>query len=141
MYQPFLPSTVLGGDSGGPIAAAAASTMLDQDGPRKRRKGVTDTFPVRLHGLLLDMDLEGTGDIIAWTPSGKSFRVHKPDEFVRDIGPKYFRQKNFASFKRQLNVYGFDRVLGSDDGGAFYHPLFRRDSPELCRSLRRREDL
>ena len=103
---------------------------------QKRRSRISDPFPVRLHRLLLDMELQGKQDIASFTPSGKSFRVHKPDEFVRDILPKYFRQKNFASFKRQLNMYGFNRVLGGRlDGGDFHHASFQRGEPDLCKAM------
>jgi hypothetical protein len=101
--------------------------------PKQKRRRVSDPFPVRLHRLLIAMESEGTTDIVSFTPSGKAFQVHKPVAFVRDIVPNYFRQKQFKSFKRQLNVYGFDRVIGTD--GAFYHAQFHRGEPDLCKDM------
>lgn len=51
---------------------------------------------------------------------------------MRDIAPKYFRQKKFSSFTRQLNMYGFEKVSNGSDKGAFSHPDFQRGKPELC---------
>ena len=36
----------------------------------------------------------------------------------------WFRMKKFASFQRQLNMYGFERISRGMDKGAHYHPLF-----------------
>jgi HSF-type DNA-binding len=51
--------------------------------------------------------------------------------------PLYFRQSRLSSFKRQLNLYGFELVNTGPSRGAYYHELFQRDKPELCRRMRR----
>lgn len=42
--------------------------------------------------------------------SGRCFLVHKKNEFVSGILASWFRQSKFASFQRQLNLYGFKRI-------------------------------
>ena len=49
-----------------------------------------------------------------------------------------FNVKNYASFQRQLNRYDFKSITkyGSRDRGAYYHELFLRGRPDLCRIIR-----
>jgi hypothetical protein len=42
-----------------------------------------------------------------------------------------------TSFQRQLNLYGFQRVSNGVDKGCFYHPLFLRGRPDICRIMLR----
>jgi HSF-type DNA-binding len=45
-----------------------------------------------------------------WQPHGRCFMVHDMKEFVSSMLPLWFRQSKFASFQRQLNLYGFQRL-------------------------------
>ena len=49
----------------------------------------------------------------------------------------YFRQSRLSSFKRQLNLYGFELISNGPSRGAYFHELFQRDKPALCRRMRR----
>lgn len=42
-----------------------------------------------------------------------------------------------SSFKRQLNLYGFELINTGPARGGYYHELFVKDRPELCRRMRR----
>jgi hypothetical protein len=44
------------------------------------------TFPVKLHFLLHQDDVEG---LISWQTHGRSFQVLRPDDFVKKILPLY----------------------------------------------------
>jgi hypothetical protein len=65
--------------------------------------------------------------------------VHKPKEFEQFIMKSYFQKQNhYKSFLRQLNIYGFERVVTKRNdptgtpNGAYGHPLFVRGKPDLC---------
>jgi hypothetical protein len=107
--------------------------------PREKRRQLTrayDPFPVRLFRLLSDLESSGENqDIASFTASGQAFQILKPLEFMKDIAPRYFRQKHYSSFTRQLNCYGFHKVSYGPDKGAFCHPKFQRDKPELCKGV------
>ncbi len=42
-----------------------------------------------------------------------------------------------TSFQRQLNLYGFRRILKGEDQGAYIHPLFQRGRPDLIHEIKR----
>lgn len=44
-----------------------------------------------------------------------------------------------ASFQRQLNLYGFQRLLTGSDKGAYYHSCFVRGQPRLCKGMIRQK--
>ena len=100
------------------------------------RGGVQAPFPSKLHALLEENKFE---DIISWQPHGRCFLLHKPQEFVRVVMSKYFNQSKITSFQRQLNLYGFTRILSAGpDKGGYYHELFLRgNNSKLCSSIMR----
>lgn len=49
-------------------------------------------------------------DICAWAEDGQSFYIKDPGTFANEVIPKFFSHKNFSSFVRQLNFYGFRKV-------------------------------
>ena len=75
-------------------------------------------FPWILHKIIDDAEREGNEDIVAWTPSGRSFIVRKRDTFTEQILPRYFRQTKYKSFVRQLNLWGFTYIDQGPDKGS-----------------------
>jgi len=100
------------------------------------RGGVTTPFPLKLHEMLDAAAAEGMDHIVSWQPHGRCFLVHKPKEFVAML-PRYFKLSKLASFQRQLNLYGFQRLTRGRDRGGYYHELFLRDRVFLSHSIQR----
>ncbi|ETW01799.1 hypothetical protein H310_06377 [Aphanomyces invadans] len=67
------------------------------------KRGWVAPFLLHLHQMLR----RESPQIIRWTPNGKAFEILDKTTMTEKILPKYFRNKNFASFQRQLNYFGF----------------------------------
>lgn len=104
---------------------------------RRTRGGVTEPFPEKLHRMLLEIEKHGDGHIISFFPHGRAFGIHDTDKFEEKIMPKYFKQSRLSSFQRQLNLYGFTRIVSGPDCGGYYHELFLKGRPALCTHMRR----
>ena len=85
-------------------------------------------------------------DLIRWSDDGKSFIVLDEDEFARTLIPELFKHNNYASFVRQLNMYGFHKTINITDGSLrqsekarkgvkppsmYSHKYFQRNRPKL----------
>ena len=99
----------------------------------KTRKSGTN-FPSKLYEILSRNDI---ADIISWSPHGRSWKVHKPKVFEERIIPQYFKHSKYNSFTRQVNGWGFHRITQGLDHNAYYHELFLRGLPHLCKHMRR----
>ena len=102
----------------------------------KSRMGSYVMFPRNLHDLLDNSDNLGYQKTISWMADGKSFRIHEPwnmDHIIKT----FFNQNKFKSFLRQLQNYGFSRVLRGRDRGVCKHPLFIRGQRDLSEQMKR----
>ncbi|OCT52545.1 hypothetical protein CLCR_09621 [Cladophialophora carrionii] len=82
-------------------------------------------------------------DLIRWSDDGNSFIVLDEDEFAKKLIPELFKHNNYASFVRQLNMYGFHKKVGLSDNSMrasekknkspseYSNPYFRRGHPDL----------
>eukprot|EP00826_Nyctotherus_ovalis_P030929 TRINITY_DN2469_c0_g1_i6.p1 TRINITY_DN2469_c0_g1~~TRINITY_DN2469_c0_g1_i6.p1 ORF type:complete len:347 (+),score=109.93 TRINITY_DN2469_c0_g1_i6:170-1210(+) len=73
--------------------------------------------------------------IICWNENGTGFVVKKVNDFTDKVLPNYFKHKNFASFVRQLNMYGFHKMKGDN---CFSHSLFCRGMKHLIKNIKRK---
>ncbi|CAJ1959672.1 unnamed protein product [Cylindrotheca closterium] len=101
---------------------------------------ITKQFPWKLHEMLDVVEQRGETSVVSWLPGGTAFRVHDPIQFVDQIMKKCFNQTKYKSFQRQLNLWGFERVIReSAEKGSYYHPLFLRGRRDLCQEMARQK--
>jgi len=128
---------LMGNASTGMNSLASPNSLFSRDATRRMRGGVIEPFPEKLHRLLLEVEACGRADVISFVANGRAFAIHKADAFFKDIVPLYFRQSRLSSFKRQLNLYGFELINTGPARGGYYHEMFVKERPELCRRMRR----
>lgn len=115
-----------------------------------RRDAAAPIVPLRKHlGLTLVLttcsflDNNKNENLIRWSDDGNSFIVLDEDEFARTLIPELFKHNNYASFVRQLNMYGFHKKVGLSDNSMkasetkakapseYFNKYFKRGRPEL----------
>ncbi|CAB9499087.1 shock factor protein 4 [Seminavis robusta] len=99
------------------------------------------SFPVKLHAMLSSIDLTGSHvDIVTWRPHGRLFVVKDRNRFINEVIPCWcFTMTSYASFQRQLNIYGFRSLSSGPDKGGYYHEMFLRGHPELATQIPRQK--
>jgi hypothetical protein len=102
------------------------------------RHGKSESFPGKLYRLMAHAEMVRDTHIVSFTSDGRSFKIHDPDAFMKDVSPNYFHQSQYLSFVRQLNLYGFERILLGPNFGAYAHPSFLRGRPELLCNIKRK---
>lgn len=86
--------------------------------------------------MLESVEAEGLNHIVSWQPHGRCFVVHNPTDFVHILA-RCFKISKVASFQRQLNLYGFQRLTTGNDSGGYYHELFLRGKIFLADNIHR----
>ncbi|XP_052233520.1 heat shock factor protein-like isoform X2 [Dreissena polymorpha] len=90
-----------------------------------------------------------TDELIAWDAGGTSFHLFDQARFAKEVLPLYFKHNNIASFIRQLNMYGFRKVVHIGQGSIkcevddveFHHPYFVRGEEHLLENIKRKTSL
>lgn len=89
------------------------------------------------------LDESRNTELIRWSDNGDSFIVVDEDEFAKTLIPELFKHNNYASFVRQLNMYGFHKKVGLSDNSMraserknkspseYSNPYFKRGRPNL----------
>ena len=95
---------------------------------------LTPTFQVKLFRLIVNAERNRQTHIIQFTPAGDAILLHDRDALMKELVPKHLRLKSFASFRRQMCLYGFEkRPCGSSL--EYKHDLFHRDFPMKLNQL------
>ncbi|XP_021718642.1 heat stress transcription factor B-4-like [Chenopodium quinoa] len=97
-------------------------------------KSVPAPFLTKTYHLVDD---PSTNHIVSWGEDDTTFVVWRPPEFARDLLPNYFKHNNFSSFVRQLNTYGFRKIV--PDRWEFANEFFKRGEKHLLCEIHRRK--
>ncbi|KAG7347832.1 HSF-type DNA-binding protein [Nitzschia inconspicua] len=93
-------------------------------------------FPRKLYRLLEDCESNPTyRSIVSWSEDGTSFSVNCKKKFVEYILPNYFDQTQYASFRRQLNMYNFVR---QGNTSTYSNPHFIKNRRDLLDLIQRK---
>ncbi|CAN0905334.1 Heat stress transcription factor B-4 [Linum grandiflorum] len=114
-----------GGGGGGVVAAAVAPFLT------KTYELVDDPMTDHIVSWGNDVDVDDPMMMMS------TFVVWRPPEFARDLLPKYFKHNNFSSFVRQLNTYGFKKVVA--ERWEFGNDYFRKGAKQLLSHIHRRK--
>ncbi|XP_003752115.1 heat shock factor protein 3-like [Rattus norvegicus] len=108
------------------------------------RKTVVPHFLTKLWVLVDDALLD---HVIRWSKDGHSFQIVNEETFAKEVLPKYFKHNKIASFVRQLNMYGFRKVIALQSEKTslenkitieFQHPLFKKGEAFLLANIKRK---
>ncbi|KIX09753.1 uncharacterized protein Z518_00834 [Rhinocladiella mackenziei CBS 650.93] len=126
-------------DWGDDIAELEAKAQIAKREAQAKRKQIPP-FVQKLNSFLED---GRNTELIRWSDDGNSFIVLDEDEFAKTLIPELFKHNNYASFVRQLNMYGFHKKVGLSDNSMraserknkspseYSNPYFRRGHPDL----------
>ncbi|KAJ7086725.1 HSF-type DNA-binding-domain-containing protein [Mycena epipterygia] len=113
--------------------------------PQKSETKPQATFLTKLYALL---ERTENHHMIRWDPQGEHIVVERPEQLALHVLPSIYRQSRFASFSRQLNIYGFmrkvnlrnvDPAIDDPDASTWSHPTLNRHSPpEVVANFKRR---
>lgn len=84
-------------------ASSASTNSSSDDGSDAMKRGWVAPFLLHLHQMLRRENPR----VIRWAEDGKAFEILDKEALTHQILPRYFKNKNFASFQRQLNYFGF----------------------------------
>ncbi|CAD5190882.1 unnamed protein product [Musa acuminata subsp. malaccensis] len=117
-----------------PASEKADETTSAAAGHPEGQRPLPTPFLTKTYQLVDDPSVD---DVVSWNEDGSTFVVWRPAEFARDLLPKYFKHNNFSSFVRQLNTYGFRKIV--PDRWEFANDCFRRGEKRLLADIHRRK--
>jgi hypothetical protein len=108
-----------------------------------------DHLPAFLNKLCGMVNAKDTDPWVYWNEQGTSFIIPNSQSLAEQVLGRHFKHNRFASFVRQLNMYGFHKVphlnhgVLHDEGlpevWEFTNEHFRRDDPKAMRFIVRKK--
>lgn len=134
-----------GNANGGLPGESESIDVLEERAQRVKKEAQAKRKPIPpfVQKLSSFLEEQKNTDLIRWSESGDSFIVLDEDEFAKTLIPELFKHNNYASFVRQLNMYGFHKRVGLSDNSMkaserknkspseYSNPYFKRGHPNL----------
>ncbi|CAD8104147.1 unnamed protein product [Paramecium primaurelia] len=102
---------------------------------KSRSQSSIPAFLQKTYDILENPQLQ---DIVGWNEDGSGFLVKNVIAFQDQVLPMYFKHRNFASFVRQMNMYGFHKSRSDQKENEFIHPHFKKDQRNLLKKIKRK---
>jgi len=107
---------------------------------------IPNNVPAFLSKLWKMVDNPDSGYLISWAEGGASFLIKNQTQLTKSLLPYYYKHSNMASFVRQLNMYGFRKVISADAGALkgekeeieFAHSFFIQGQEHLLEHIKRK---
>ncbi|TSS72712.1 Heat shock factor protein 4 [Bagarius yarrelli] len=124
-----------------------STDMQESPGSTGVDGGYANNVPAFLTKLWMLVEDPETNHLICWSTTGTSFHVFDQGRFAKEVLPKYFKHNNMASFIRQLNMYGFRKVVNIEQSGLlkperddteFQHLFFLQGHEHLLEHIKRK---
>ena len=108
---------------------------MKRNNPNKVKKD--KSFLLKLFDILSDT---AYNDIIHWNLQGNGIIIMDIEKFSKIVLPKFFIHKNYATFTRQLNIYGFSKEKNKlNEGEGYIHEIFNKNiSKEEIKQIKRK---
>ena len=90
--------------------------MLGKKKARARNRK-SESFLSKLYDILNDTNCKNT---INWDSEGKKIVIFDSMKLCNEVLPKYYKHRNYSSFIRQLNLYGFRKAKGITENVEIY---------------------
>jgi HSF-type DNA-binding len=126
--------------------AAPTTTATATPPPMIQGKHNLPAFLNKLYGMVNSPE---TDPWVFWNAEGSTFIIPNSQTLAEHVLGRHFKHNNFASFVRQLNMYGFHKVphlnhgVLDNDGlpevWEFSNTYFSRDRPETMRYIIRKK--
>lgn len=110
------------------IACIEESTLMTPPHAPTTNQG----FPWKLYEMLETVDPR----IMSWNASGDGFNIFDVETLTKYVLVKYFRHQKYTSFQRNLNLYGFHKIVNGSE--SYTHPTFQRSAPYLISNVIRK---